>query len=91
MIKKERIRQIFLAAGFTIKDGQTDLKDYVYDAAYALLDEAKEQKQVSQLVATYTNCRQQMIRRGDTILPRSCPKCGIAKYCPENGAVKTAN
>ena len=26
-----------MAHGFTIKDGQTDLKQYVYDAAYALL------------------------------------------------------
>ncbi len=36
-----RIRTIFLANGFTIKDGQTDLKPYVYtewrDAASALL------------------------------------------------------
>lgn len=32
-----RIRQIFLANGFTIKEGQTDLKPYVYQAAYALL------------------------------------------------------
>lgn len=32
-----RIREIFLANGFTIKEGQTDLKPYVYQAAYALL------------------------------------------------------
>jgi hypothetical protein len=32
-----RIREIFLANGFTVKDGQTDLKPYVYKAAYALL------------------------------------------------------
>jgi hypothetical protein len=31
------IREIFLKNGFTIKDGQTDLKEYVYDAAFALL------------------------------------------------------
>jgi hypothetical protein len=33
----DRIREIFLANGFTIKEGQTDLKPYVYEAAYALL------------------------------------------------------
>ena len=26
-----------MANGFTVKEGQTDLKQYVYDAAYALL------------------------------------------------------
>jgi hypothetical protein len=33
----EQIRDIFMAHGFTIKEGQTDLKPYVYDAARALL------------------------------------------------------
>lgn len=31
------IREVFLANGFTIKPGETDLKPYVYDAADALL------------------------------------------------------
>jgi len=31
------IREIFLKNGFTIKEGQTDLKEYVYEAAFALL------------------------------------------------------
>lgn len=31
------IREIFIAAGFTVKDGQTDLKPYVYAAARSLL------------------------------------------------------
>ena len=34
---KDQIREIFMTHGFTIKEGQTDLKQYVYDAAYALL------------------------------------------------------
>lgn len=34
---KDQIRAIFMANGFTIKEGQTDLKDYVYAAAEALL------------------------------------------------------
>jgi hypothetical protein len=33
----EQIREIFLANGFTIKEGLTDLKPYVYQAAHALL------------------------------------------------------
>ncbi|WP_213228108.1 hypothetical protein [Caballeronia sp. NK8] len=34
---KDQIRAIFLGAGFTIKQGQDDLRPYVYDAAYCLL------------------------------------------------------
>lgn len=33
----DQIRDVFLANGFTIKDGQPDLKPYVYAAARALL------------------------------------------------------
>jgi hypothetical protein len=38
------IRETFLANGFTIKEGCTDLKPYVYDAAFALLDKLNEVK-----------------------------------------------
>lgn len=34
---RAQIRDVFLANGFTVKEGQTDLKQYVYDAAEALL------------------------------------------------------
>lgn len=40
-----QIRKIFLANGFTVKDGSGDLKPYVYKAARALLAEAKETSQ----------------------------------------------
>lgn len=36
---RDAIRRVFMAHGFTIKDGQTDLKPYVYEAAEALLRE----------------------------------------------------
>ena len=36
-LSRDQIRDVFMAHGFTIKEGQTDLKQYVYDAAYALL------------------------------------------------------
>lgn len=36
-MKREQIREIFLANGFTIKPGNDDLKEYVYAAAEALL------------------------------------------------------
>lgn len=39
----DKIKEIALANGFTIKDGLTDLKPYVYDFARALLTaQAKE-------------------------------------------------
>jgi hypothetical protein len=40
-LTKDQIREIFMAHGFTIKEGQTDLKQYVYDAALALLSASK--------------------------------------------------
>lgn len=36
---KDKIREIFLRNGFTIKDGCEDLKDYVYAAAFDLINE----------------------------------------------------
>lgn len=36
-LSKDRIREVFLSHGFTVKEGQTDLKPYVYDAANALI------------------------------------------------------
>lgn len=36
------IREVFMAYGFTIKDGQTDLKPYVFAAARALLSRAAQ-------------------------------------------------
>ncbi|AQH05662.1 hypothetical protein A9R05_42350 (plasmid) [Burkholderia sp. KK1] len=37
LMPRDRVREIFMAHGFTIKDGETDLKAYVFDAADALL------------------------------------------------------
>lgn len=39
-LSKDKIRSILLANGYTIKDGESDLKTYVYAAAKALLDAA---------------------------------------------------
>ena len=36
-VSDEQIKSVFLANGFTIKEGMTDLKPYVYQAARALL------------------------------------------------------
>ena len=41
-VDRNRIREIFMAHGFTVKEGQTDLKQYVYDAADALLRAASD-------------------------------------------------
>jgi hypothetical protein len=37
MINRDTIRAVFMKHGFTIKEGQTDLKPYVYAAAEELL------------------------------------------------------
>lgn len=42
-LTKAQIRKIFLDAGFTVKQGETDLKPYVYQAASALLKEQERQ------------------------------------------------
>lgn len=39
----EQIREIFLANGFTVKEGQADLKPYVYAAARALINATLEE------------------------------------------------
>lgn len=41
-LEQDEIRRIYLSNGFTVKDGQTDLKPYVYDAANALIDRVKQ-------------------------------------------------
>lgn len=41
-LSRDRVREIFMSHGFTIKEGQTDLKEYVYEAAAALLAEAQQ-------------------------------------------------
>lgn len=41
-MNEQRIREIFIENGFTIKDGQSDLKRYVYDAARAIIAETRK-------------------------------------------------
>lgn len=41
-MSNDKIREIFLANGFTIKEGLTDLKPYVYAAARALIAELEK-------------------------------------------------
>ena len=41
IVSKDEIRKIFMRNGFTVKEGQTDLKDYVYDAAFELISSLK--------------------------------------------------
>lgn len=42
-VKNGDIRSIFLTHGFTVKEGQTDLKPYVYAAAHALRNAVLEE------------------------------------------------
>ena len=46
-ITRDQIREIFMRNGFTIKDDQTDLKDYVYAAAGELISFSRPQSPVS--------------------------------------------
>jgi hypothetical protein len=43
VLSDEQIKAVFLANGFTIKEGLTDLKPYVYQAARALLAASGQQ------------------------------------------------
>jgi hypothetical protein len=53
-LSRDQIREVFMAHGFTIKEGQPDLKQYVYDAAYALLGlVAAPQQEAQEPVAWY--------------------------------------
>ena len=36
-VSRDVIREVFMRNGFTVKEGQSDLKDYVFNAAYDLL------------------------------------------------------
>ena len=47
-VQRETIRAVFLRNGFTIKEGQTDLKPYVYAAAEELLSIARASWQRTQ-------------------------------------------
>lgn len=58
---KDKIRHIFLNKGFTIKEGQPDLKPYVYEAAEALLKEFQ--------VKSPTPTTQEMFQEVDHLTP----------------------
>lgn len=73
-LSKDRIREVFLSHGFTVKEGQTDLKPYVYDAAYALIalvQPATERK--GEPVATVRTIRGVTIGYLETRLPDGTP------------------
>lgn len=41
-LSQDEVREVFLKAGFTIKEGQTDLKPYVYEAARELENRVRQ-------------------------------------------------
>lgn len=61
----DQIRAIFLENGFTIKEGMTDLKPYVYQAARALLATGGQAQALAEKAAKY-----------DHLLPYLCKTCG---------------
>lgn len=69
-VTHEQIRATLLAHGFTIKEGQTDLKPYVYEAARALLalappapsaqTAAQEAMKVGEIIDNYVTARERV-------------------------------
>jgi hypothetical protein len=79
---KDQIRAIFLKNGFTVKDGQTDLKDYVYAAAKELINAAR-------LSDARDASRYRHVRRGKALTVRVPVNDKHVTYCltdkPEAG------
>lgn len=71
------IREVFLAHGFTIKEGQTDLKPYVFAAARALL--ARAEATPSQELDKVDAERYRAIRTGKLSYTVKCEKAAF--YC----------
>ncbi len=59
--ERETIRAVFLRNGFTVKEGQTDLKPYVYAAAEELLSIARAAWQRTQSAALFGGDERQHI------------------------------
>lgn len=55
-ISRDRIREIFLANGFVIKEGLTDLRPYVYAAAEALIAECRKAEQAAERCRVCGGC-----------------------------------
>ncbi len=64
-VTRDQIRDVFMRNGFTIKEGQTDLKPYVYAAAEELLSIARASWQRTQSAAV-----PECVERIRTLLPR---------------------
>ena len=58
------IRDIFMAHGFTVKEGQTDLKEYVYAAAYSLFAATRPAPPAMDGGEVEDAARYQLVRRG---------------------------
>jgi hypothetical protein len=56
-VTRAQIRKVFLANGFTIKEGLDDLKEYVYEAAEALL-RAHDDERAEAEMAHYSRMEQ---------------------------------
>lgn len=58
-LTQDEIRAVFLSNGFTVKEGQTDLKDYVYAAARELIaaHEAKQAVDTENIPVNADNLR----------------------------------
>lgn len=99
-VSDEQIKAVFLANGFTIKEGLTDLKPYVYQAARALLAQAAtaaapalpadgvqpvEQGEVLVTVSGFTGCGKSAVAGEIEIL---CRALGLQVEWPDGDSEK---
>lgn len=87
MITDDDIRSVFLAAGFTIKPGNDDLKPYVFEAGRKLAALAVAQERERCAVAAWNHYMDICKRRG---LPAAmcdewCAAGAIRQQPPETG------
>lgn len=69
---RETIRAVFLRNGFTIKEGQADLKPYVYAAADELMSIAR--------AALSAPSHSEQVREGWQLVPPSADRCNVGGW-----------
>ena len=79
-LSKDRIREILMCNGFTIKDGEPDLKPYVYNAVQAILDAALQQPVVDHPQANQPAMTPIAQRKLDSLLTEGYTISGYSVY-----------
>jgi len=95
MLTDERIREIYLSCGFTVKPGQTDLKPYVFESARAieaeaiapLLQRIAELEQANEAFANRQEWRNELMVEMEQRLSAApvAQPTNMVRFCPECG------